>query len=100
MSLKVKTRTNGDDRYFTCSEEAENWWWGIKSTCHWLVSMIIDLHSVLLDPLSRSLGLTMAPFTAMKLSQSICYDSQRPTGTQVTPIDSDVAAYCITKPRQ
>ena len=43
MSLNVKTRTNGDDGYFTCDEKAENWCWGIKSTCHWRVYMMIGV---------------------------------------------------------
>ena len=57
LSLKItKTLTNGDDRYFPCVEKAQNKWRGIKSACHRLVPMMIDVHSVLLDPALKVIG--------------------------------------------
>lgn len=87
LETRLEDFPYGGHRYFTPPEETENW--TIKSAYRSnYCSTALPLPGLIrvLDALSRSSGLTMAPSTATKLLQSTCYGSRRPTVVQVTPL--------------
>ena len=75
---RLEVYLHGIDRYSASRQETENRGWRTKSARRLIVMTRCWIYS------QRSLELTMAPFTATKLSQCTCLDSRTPTVMQVT----------------
>ena len=75
---RLEVYLHGIDRYSASRQETENRGWRTKSARRLIVMTRCWIYS------QRSLGLTMAPFTATKLSQCTCLDSRTPTVMHVT----------------
>ena len=78
LETRLEVYLHGINRYSASRQETENRSWRTKSARR------LNCYHTVLDLLSRSLELTMAPFTATKLSQCTCLDSRTPTVMQVT----------------